>query len=187
MFKWMFLPFKRYAEFSCRSCRKEYWLWFLFTTCVLLAIMAPWIVSFFKIFSQMWEVLKLGPEYMDEEEFEALFFSSMNPGLAFATLGLMSLYTLATFVPNLALGLRRFHDCGIEPLWYWLLFAACFVPFFFGIPGLAIWIIAGFVPGNPGPNQFGDAPLNNPRSNPDLAPGLSGANDDGVTASWPTN
>ena len=33
--EWMFLPFKRYAEFSGRSQRKEYWMFILFTLFVL--------------------------------------------------------------------------------------------------------------------------------------------------------
>ena len=28
--EWMILPLKRYAEFSGRSRRKEYWMWILF-------------------------------------------------------------------------------------------------------------------------------------------------------------
>lgn len=32
--EWMILPLKRYAEFSGRSRRKEYWMYFLFTIIV---------------------------------------------------------------------------------------------------------------------------------------------------------
>ncbi len=35
---WMILPLKRYADFSGRSRRKEYWMFFLGYTLVLIAI-----------------------------------------------------------------------------------------------------------------------------------------------------
>jgi len=155
MFKWMFLPLKRYAEFSGRSRRKEYWWWFLFTQGLSLIIMAPLMAGVLKVILTVVETL---PDELSEEEIEALFMGSFHPALFLATVGLLSLVTLAFLVPNLALNLRRFRDCGIEAKWFWILLVACFVPFFFGIPGLAIWIIAGFVPGTPGPNQFGENP-----------------------------
>jgi len=175
MFKWMFLPLKRYAEFSGRSRRKEYWMWFLFTQGLSLIIMAPLMAGFFKIISTMFDAF---PGELDEAEVEFLISESFNPTLLLATIGLLSLLTLAFLVPNLAVNLRRFHDANIEAKWFWILLVACFVPFLFGIPGVAIFIIAGFVPGTPGANKFGD----DPRVAPEILPAESDA-----TRSWPTN
>ena len=36
--EWMFLPYKRYADFSGRSRRKEYWMFILFTVIVYAAL-----------------------------------------------------------------------------------------------------------------------------------------------------
>jgi len=107
------------------------------------------------------EVASALPEGISEEELELLILESLdsvNPALILSTMGLLMLLTLGFLVPNLALLLRRFLDANIEAKWFWILLVASFVPFLFGVPALAIWIIAGFVPGTPGPNKFGDDP-----------------------------
>jgi len=175
MFKWMFLPLKRYAEFSGRSRRKEYWMWFLFTQGLALIIMSPLISGAIKVISAIVEVF---PYELTEAELELLILDSFNPALLLATIGFLSLTTLAFLVPNLAVNLRRFHDCGIGPTWFWILLVASFVPFLLGVPALAILIIAGFVPGTPGPNKFGD----DPRAESEVALTASEA-----TRTWPTN
>jgi uncharacterized membrane protein YhaH (DUF805 family) len=47
--EWMILPYKRYAEFSGRSRRREYWLFTLFYfvvfTALLLGGMAPFLAD----------------------------------------------------------------------------------------------------------------------------------------------
>jgi len=175
MSKWMFLPLKRYAEFSGRSRRKEYWMWFLFTQGLALIIMTPLISGAIKIISAIAEAF---PDELSEAEAEALILDSFSPTLLLATFGILSLTTLSFLVPNLAVNLRRFHDAGIEAKWFWILLVACFVPFLFGIPGLAIFIIAGFVPGTPGPNRFGEDPRAAPEA--EFAAGEA-------ARAWPTN
>jgi uncharacterized membrane protein YhaH (DUF805 family) len=84
--QWMLLPFRRYAEFSGRSRRKEYWMFALFNAIVngvLLAI-GFWGAS------------------------ERVFSSTDELTLYFGcTLGL---YGLAAFIPGLAVTIRRLHD-----------------------------------------------------------------------------
>jgi uncharacterized membrane protein YhaH (DUF805 family) len=93
---WMLMPLRRYAEFTGRSRRKEFWMWVLFTTivCSILAVLGIW-----------------GAE-------ERLFSSDEELMLYFAcTLGLFS---LLIFIPNLAVIVRRLHDTdrsGWNILW----------------------------------------------------------------------
>jgi len=175
MFKWMFLPLKRYAEFSGRSRRKEFWMWFLFTQSLALIIMSPLISGALKIISAVAEVF---PDELSEAELEFLILDSFSPTLLLATLGILVLTTLAFIVPNVALLLRRFLDANIESKWFWILLVACFVPFFGGVAALAIIIITGFVPGTPGPNNFGDDPR--AESEPTLASSET-------ARAWPTS
>ena len=39
--EWMLMPLKRYAEFTGRSRRKEYWMWFLFI--IIVTIVTTWL------------------------------------------------------------------------------------------------------------------------------------------------
>lgn len=93
---WMLMPLRRYAEFSGRSRRKEFWMWVLLTTIVSTIITV---------------IGLLGAEegvFSDEEEI-TLYFA--------CTLGLMS---LLIFIPNLAVIVRRLHDTdrsGWNILW----------------------------------------------------------------------
>jgi uncharacterized membrane protein YhaH (DUF805 family) len=88
----MLLPLKRYADFSGRSRRKEYWM---FTLLFVLAIVGMAIVTGI-----------LGA------------FSSPEPTALFVVpIGLL---ILALFVPTLAVQVRRFHDQD-KSGWYVLL------------------------------------------------------------------
>ena len=78
---WMLMPLKRYADFSGRSRRKEYWMFFLLQMIVLIALVS----------------VGLAAGGMGEE-----------PGGLF--LILLLLYVAAFFIPNLAVQVRRFHD-----------------------------------------------------------------------------
>lgn len=80
--EWMLLPFKRYADFSGRSRRKEYWMFMLLHILVLAALSALVVVG-------------------DR--------SGLEP-LTMGAICLMWLYLLAVLVPSLALQVRRFHD-----------------------------------------------------------------------------
>jgi uncharacterized membrane protein YhaH (DUF805 family) len=78
---WMLLPLKRYADFSGRSRRMEYWMFQLFYLIVITALIT---LAF---------LLGDGPN---------------DPSIA--PLVLLGLFILATIVPALALQIRRFHD-----------------------------------------------------------------------------
>lgn len=81
--EWMIMPLKRYADFSGRSRRKEYWMFVLFQTLVLIP------------------VALVGAMLGGIDE-------SGTGGALF--LILVAIFVLAFLVPGLAVQVRRFHD-----------------------------------------------------------------------------
>ncbi|KEQ52592.1 DUF805 domain-containing protein [Sphingobium chlorophenolicum] len=90
--EYMFLPLKRYADFSGRSRRKEYWMFLLgyvllmMVTAILAAVVAAAASTRFT-----------GPFFL-----------------------LFGLLTLGLLIPSLAVQVRRFHDQD-KSGWFWLL------------------------------------------------------------------
>jgi uncharacterized membrane protein YhaH (DUF805 family) len=141
--EWMLMPLKRYAEFSGRSRRKEYWMYFLFLI----------IVGF---------VLGLIEGVMGLQQTVAGLYGPLS-----------LLFALATFIPSLAVGVRRLHDT--ERSGWWVLlpilpYALSIAMFFSGnLPmagifgfvalGLAIVLLVFMVlDGTKGPNKYGPDP-----------------------------
>lgn len=99
---WMLLPFKRYAEASGRSQRKEYWMFFLFT------MLAGGVIDV--VFSQSSEVVTANSFWWQ---------SNLTPTGDIVN----GLFGLGTLIPSLTVGIRRLHDTdrsGWNLLW-WLL------------------------------------------------------------------
>jgi uncharacterized membrane protein YhaH (DUF805 family) len=84
--EWMIMPLKRYAEFSGRSRRKEYWMFVLLQMLILIP------VAFLAI-------LMGGPVE-----------DPANPFGSTAMLIVLGVYFLVFFIPGLAVQVRRFHD-----------------------------------------------------------------------------
>ncbi|MES2494293.1 MAG: DUF805 domain-containing protein [Pseudomonadota bacterium] len=129
--EWMFLPYRRYFEFSGRSRRKEYWLFVLFQVLVLLVIAA--------IFGS--------PNYQQMGMFFGVSSSlSITGGI------LQNLFALASFIPSLAVAVRRLHD---QDRTGWLLLLV-FIP----ILGWFALLVLMCLEGTRGPNRFGPDPKN---------------------------
>lgn len=130
---WMIMPLKRYADFSGRSRRKEYWMFTLGMVIVY--------VLFFAL------VLGGIGAGTDSSTGELGLFGSMFAGTA----GIAFLvFILALFIPSLAVQVRRFHDQD-KSGWFVLL---NFIPYVGGFIVLAMMCIAG----TEGPNRFGPDP-----------------------------
>ncbi|WP_284126054.1 DUF805 domain-containing protein [Parerythrobacter aestuarii] len=123
--EWMFLPYKRYADFSGRSRRKEYWMFFLF-------VMIVYIV--------LW-MLGGGMAEMDDPYAE--------PEMNIWMIALV-IFALATFIPGLAVQVRRFHDQD-KSGWFVLL---GFIPLVGGLIVLVFMCLEG----TRGENRFGPDP-----------------------------
>lgn len=106
--EFMFLPLKRYAEFSGRSRRLEFWMWVLFQ--FLLGML--FIVAFMALVGSAIFAGNLNrPEQM-----------MASGGAAIGLFMLWGLSALAFFVPNLAVTVRRLHDTDRSGWWmmlYW--------------------------------------------------------------------
>ena len=84
---WMLMPLRRYAEFSGRSQRKEYWMFALFT--ILVAVILGVI--------------------------EAVAGIGQSLGGLYGPLS--AIFALATLVPSLAVSVRRLHDIDRSGWW----------------------------------------------------------------------
>jgi uncharacterized membrane protein YhaH (DUF805 family) len=109
--KWYLEVLKKYAVFSGRARRKEYWMFFLFN------LIVNFILGFI----------------------EGLLGAALHINLSFITI----LYTLAVFIPVIAVAVRRMHDIGRSG--WWILFPI-------------VNIIFLFINGEPHENRFGPDP-----------------------------
>jgi uncharacterized membrane protein YhaH (DUF805 family) len=199
--RWMFLPFYRYAEFSGRSRRREYWLFQLLNTIVLVLCVIPMIVGLassddFDAYDAEFEAQ---PEFSQlessqQDSFTATAFQrasvqsvqkrscepfcapsnpSSNDGqsdfatgnddsilaLLTASSGFVALiiWWLASFIPQLAVSVRRLHDINLSG---WLLlpiYIGMAIPIVGGLVSL-VYIGLMFVAGSRGSNKYGDDP-----------------------------
>ena len=76
-----------------------------------------------------------------------------------------SIFTIATFVPWLALSVRRLHDIGYSGRWLWVMLLGVFAIAVNLAIGLVVFIVlsiafavAAIVDGDSGPNKYGSAP-----------------------------
>lgn len=113
--EWMTLPLRRYADFSGRSRRKEFWMFLL--GYMLLGMAITIIFAAFGAFS--------GAQWTPAGQ--GIFF------LVIAVLG------LGLFIPSLAVYVRRFHDQDRSG--WWVLLA--FVPYLGGLILIVFMCIEG--------------------------------------------
>ena len=126
----MLLPFKRYADFEGRSRRKEYWMYQVFTLLIYVFCVA---------------VMLAGMPWGEAES------SKAPPGpLFWVGIGLAVVWYLITFVPDIAVTVRRFHDQD-QSGWMYLL---RFIPYVGGLVVMAFMFMDGQRHGN----RFGSDP-----------------------------
>lgn len=145
---WMFLPFKRYVEFSGRSRRMEFWMFSLLNLIVAVVLAGPF------YFNLMQGVLNSGGMQMDE----AGMMNAFNPsGLTLGMLGLYGIFALAALLPSIAVTVRRLHDRNMSGWWYLGFIVLSMVPYVGFIAGIAFLVVM-FLDGTPGTNRFGADP-----------------------------
>ncbi len=163
--EWMILPYKRFFDFKGRSRRKEFWMYTLFVFLVMIVL------------TILDNLLGLGGNATGETD-----LSSTTVGAAGAVSGglLTGLFSLVTFIPGLAVSVRRLHD--LDRTGWWIL-----LPLGFYLLGAVLLFSAGMVntavmaggamvlmgiglltailllvwycmPGTAGPNRFGEDP-----------------------------
>jgi uncharacterized membrane protein YhaH (DUF805 family) len=141
--EWMILPFKRYAEFSGRSRRMEYWMFALLNVIVVTVL--------------MFVVLGAGGA---ASVLEAEASGDPSAGLAalFGGMGLLILvWILAIFIPSIAVTVRRLHDRDMSGWWYLGAIICGMIPYIGFLVSIAFLVLMA-LPGTPGPNRFGPDP-----------------------------
>lgn len=120
---WYLKVLKQYTDFSGRARRKEYWMFILFN--MIFAFCAAIIDNI------------LGLKFNQDTPYGFLYL----------------VYGLFTFLPGLAVLVRRLHDVGKSGWWYFIVF----------IPILgAIWLLVLLATdSNPGNNEYGANPKGN--------------------------
>ena len=117
-----------YANFNGRARRKEYWMYTLVFTVLLIALMTI-----------MFSVLS----FSDETGIET------GPSV-YLTVILVIVFLFAHFIPTIALTVRRLHDTGKSGWWYLIVF----VPYL----GNFVIFIFTLIDGDRGDNKYGSNP-----------------------------
>ncbi|MBA1347154.1 MULTISPECIES: DUF805 domain-containing protein [Rhizobium] len=130
---------QKYATFSGRASRSEYWWFVLFYLLALFALIIP---AFILAFATS---------------------GGGAPSPVHYTVVIWMLFTLAIFLPLTSLQVRRFHDRNISGWWYLALFIGSFVPYVVLVTA-PVTIVISVLPGTEGPNKFGADPLRPERS-----------------------
>jgi uncharacterized membrane protein YhaH (DUF805 family) len=115
---WYMAVLKKYAEFTGRARRKEYWMFALinFLICVVLVVI----------------------------DVQGGMSNPMGLGV------LSGLYSLAVFVPSLAVSVRRLHDTDRSGWWLLILL----VP----LIGAIVFLVFMLLDSQPGENRHGPSP-----------------------------
>lgn len=121
---WYLIALKKYATFSGRARRKEYWMFWLFNMIITLG------------FGLLGSLVS---EFV---------------GRRWLGLGIFILYIIGTFIPQLAVSVRRLHDQDRSG-WWLLLQAVPYVGFIF-------WLVLMTGNGTQGENQYGPDPKEYP-------------------------
>ena len=139
MLEWMLMPYRRYADFSGRSQRKEYWMFTLFSVLVATVLVVLMIAGGFNFFAEA---------------------EDMQPNvLGYIAVAVLAVFGLGSFIPSLAVAVRRFHDRDMSGWWVLGFGILSNIPLIGWIASIANLVIMA-LPGTPGANRFGDDPLN---------------------------
>lgn len=150
--EWMILPFKRYAEFTGRSRRKEFWMFQLLNFILAAILGGPFIASAITASA----AAGTGPG-ADEAMAEAML--SGAGGLSMIGIVLYGLYALAALIPSIAVTVRRLHDRDMSGWWYLGLAVAGAIPVIGFAASIALFVLM-VLPGTDGDNRFGPDPKN---------------------------
>lgn len=138
--KWYLKALKNYADFSSRSRRKEFWMFYLFTILIMMLLS---IIEFIII-----DIFQNAEEFLQDS-------GDYTP----ISLGL---YIILTIVPTVAVTVRRLHDMG-KSGWFYLL---NFIPTI----GTIILLIMCMFDSEPGENKWGPNPKEEMVEDDDLQP-----------------
>jgi len=189
----MFLPFRRFFDFQGRSRRMEYWMYVLFNVIVMIIFLTIFLAFFLSV---IFDLAREQGNYRSYERYgansyETGFNADVPPGVMLEAIGpiglvmfvMLILYSLITFIPSLAVTIRRLHDQNRSGWWvmlFWGPYLATFLlpllmaggdPDSLGpvavlsllislafIGGSITLLVFMFLEGTRGPNRFGPDP-----------------------------
>lgn len=120
--EWMLMPLKRYADFSGRSRRMEFWMWQLFQVIVYVIVLVLAMV--------------VGAGGLMTGDPTA---AASAGGAALLIMALYGIYALAVIIPSIAVAVRRLHDTNRSGWW----FLAPIVPYIIGIVAAGAGVASG--------------------------------------------
>lgn len=135
----MFEPLRKYASFSGRARRREYWLWQLFLFLISMLSMGLLLATL--------------PTGWDMADPDAVVLMAQTGGSTSLVALLIGLASLALILPTLAVSVRRLHDRDMSGWWLLLGLTA--------VGGLVLFIFY-LLDGTPGPNRHGADPKGRP-------------------------
>ena len=138
----MFLPYKRYADFTGRSTRKEFWLFALFLLVVSIFFLGLMLAGGY-------DVGRSGSTNGESQAMGLMFYVGA---------GGLVLFWLGSFIPNLAVTVRRFHDRDMSGWWVLGFGVLSNIPYIGGLISIAELVILALA-GTKGHNRFGEDPL----------------------------
>ncbi|WP_447726269.1 DUF805 domain-containing protein [Sphingomonas koreensis] len=122
-------PWRHYTDFSGRSSRTEFWLFFIsFYLGLIVLVGAAGLIFGFSTFEE----------------------GAPDNSTAFMAYAPAVIFLLAAIIPGIAVFVRRLHDADMSG---WLYLLSC-IPYL----GWIFMIIFGFIPGTKGENRFGFDP-----------------------------
>ena len=127
--EWMLMPYRRYADFSGRSCRREYWMFTLLSVLVAFGAVAVMLAG------------GVAAEGSGETAGPLFWLGG----------GILGLWVLGSIIPSIAVQVRRFHDQDRSG---WMILLG-FIPYV----GSIIVFVFMCLRGTHGPNRFGPDPL----------------------------
>jgi uncharacterized membrane protein YhaH (DUF805 family) len=141
--EWMLMPYRRYADFSGRSRRKEFWMFQLLGLIVGVVIV----------------LLCFGGLPLDAMGDPDALTAETQPGALFWVGAVLAvIWGLGSIIPSIAVTVRRLHDRDMSGWWYLGFIVASMIPLVNFIAAIAFLVLM-VLPGTPGSNRFGPDPL----------------------------
>lgn len=128
--------FGKYASFTGRARRSEFWFFWLFT------IIVAFVLNIIDGVTGL--VLRFGNVETIDTSTGVITFTTGNLGI------LSTIWSLVIFLPFLSVTVRRLHDTGRSGWWWWILFIPCV--------GFIVILVFMLLDSAPGDNRFGPNP-----------------------------
>ncbi len=141
--EWMLMPFRRYADFSGRSRRMEYWM-FVLLNVIVMGVLFTIMMSTGAAMSGL-----AANEFANPFAVFSMFFGGVGI--------VMLIWWLFVLIPGIAVTVRRLHDRDMSGWWYLGVIVLSFIPLVGFLVSIAFLVIM-FLDGTPGPNRFGEDP-----------------------------